>query len=66
MINFVSFTLKTGGVTGTTVKYDATKGTDTFNKNGLTVNVNTLLHCITAASSYSQKSIEVRLTVVSH
>ena len=43
---------------GTAVKYKATKGTDSFNKYGRTVNVNTILHCITAAISYSQKSIE--------
>ena len=43
---------------GTVGKYKATKGTDSFNKNGLTVHVNTTMHCITAANNYSWKSIE--------
>ncbi len=46
------------GTAGT--KYEATKSTDTLNKSGTTVSVNTLLHCITAINSYSQKSLEVQ------
>jgi len=44
---------------GTAVKYGATKGTDTVNKNGLTVAITTYHHCITASSHYSNKSMEV-------
>ena len=50
-----------GTVGGTTVKYEPMKSTDTINKNGVSVNVNTLLHCITASNTYSQKSMEVSL-----
>ena len=45
-------------MTGTAVKYKATKGTDSFNKYGSTVHVNTTMHCITAANNYSWKSME--------
>ena len=45
---------------GTAVKYEAVKGTDTLNKSGVTVNVSTKLHCISAGTNYNQnKSLEV-------
>ena len=48
------------GAQGTAVaKYEPCKASDTLNKNGVTVNVHTLLHCITASNSYMQKSMEV-------
>lgn len=52
------------GVQGTAVaKYEPAKATDTLNKNGVTVSVHTLLHCITASNSYMQKSMEVSPTI---
>ena len=40
------------------VKFEPIKAKDTANKNGVTYNVDTLLHCITGMSQYEQKSLE--------
>ena len=40
------------------VKFEPVKAKDTANKNGVTYNVDTLLHCITGMSQYEQKSLE--------
>ena len=40
------------------VKFEPIKAKDTANKNGVTYNVDTLLHCITGMPQYEQKSLE--------
>ena len=40
------------------VKFEPIKAKDTANKNGVTYNVDTLLHCITGMTQYEQKSLE--------
>lgn len=40
------------------VKFEPIKAKDTANKNGVTYNVDTLLHCITGMAQYEQKSLE--------
>lgn len=40
------------------VKFEPIKAKDTANKNGVTYNVDTLLHCITGMQQYEQKSLE--------
>ena len=47
-----------GGTYNTGIKYKPTKVKDTANKNGVTYNVDTLLHCITAMLPYERKSLE--------
>ena len=49
-----------GGMLGAQqpVKFEPIKAKDTANKNGVTYNVDTLLHCITGMSQYEQKSLE--------
>lgn len=48
-----------GATVGTTIKYEPFKATDTLNKNGQSINVHTLLHCITSSPKYAHKSMEV-------
>ena len=49
-----------GGMLGAAqlVKFEPIKAKDTANKNGVTYNVDTLLHCITGMAQYEQKSLE--------
>ena len=49
-----------GGMRGAQqpVKFEPIKAKDTANKNGVTYNVDTLLHCITGMTQYEQKSLE--------
>ena len=49
-----------GGMLGAQqpVKFEPIKAKDTANKNGVTYNVDTLLHCITGMTQYEQKSLE--------
>lgn len=43
---------------GTTVKFNATAGTDTMMKNGVSQNINTRHQCITCMREYESKSLE--------
>ena len=49
-----------GGMLGAQqpIKFEPIKAKDTANKNGVTYNVDTLLHCITGMTHYEQRSLE--------
>ncbi len=44
---------------GTVIKYEPVKGSDVLRKDVISIDVNTYTHCITAAISYQNKSLEV-------
>ena len=45
-------------VSGTTIKFNPTAGTDTMMKNGVSTNINTRHQCITCMREYETKSLE--------
>ncbi|CAD5227019.1 unnamed protein product [Bursaphelenchus xylophilus] len=51
-------TLSTAAPTGTTIKFDPVKGSDTMMRNGLTQSIQTKLMCITAMKQYETKCLE--------
>ena len=50
--------LLTSNVVGTTIKFNPPAGTDSMMKNGISTNVSTKHHCLTAMKEYEGKSLE--------
>ncbi|XP_068236847.1 nuclear pore complex protein Nup98-Nup96-like isoform X2 [Palaemon carinicauda] len=48
----------TNTLTGTTIKYDPTTGTDTMTRNGVSTNIRTRIEVITTMKEYENKSLE--------